>query len=76
MYSCHDVFIGSHQLRAPGFTFLSFNLFTVEARCVFFSFFFIFCNTHHLKRVLEEGAVSFLLQHANDDFTKQNWNFI
>ena len=38
MYSCHDVFIGSHQLRAPGFTFLSFNLFTVEARCVFFFF--------------------------------------
>lgn len=45
MYSCHDVFIGSHQLRAPGFTFLSFNLFTVEARCVFFFFFFTVCNT-------------------------------
>ena len=38
--------------------------------------FLCFTVTHHLKRVLEEGAVSFLLQHANDDFTKQNWNFI
>ena len=36
----------------------------------------VFTVTHHLKRVLEDGAVSFLLQLANDDFTKQNWNFI
>lgn len=30
----------------------------------------------HCHSSFEEGAVSFLLQHANDDFTKQNWNFI